>query len=150
MDYISIIYDIPLDITLVFQAIGLGSVLSDLLALVRPDSRVADIELPSSIQETRNNPQDKLTDAANNFEATKPQRVTKEETLPLQKEYQDIIAGAAPNVHDPRQARAIPNQRLDVAFHVNNCFTNGTAQRCQDFRREIEKLLSPEGDHEAH
>lgn len=40
-------------------------------------------------------------------------------------------------------ARAIPNHHLELAFHVNNCFTAKKADRCATFRAHVLKLLQP-------
>ena len=71
-----------------------------------------------------------------------------ETTEQMHEKYASIIKGAKPNALNDREARALPNRRLQVAFRINNCFTVKTPPRCKTVRIDVMKVLQPgKSDH---
>jgi len=49
--------------------------------------------------------------------------------------------GASKNTLSALEARARPNQRLNLAFGIESCFTSSDENSCKNFRTQVEKLL---------
>lgn len=71
-----------------------------------------------------------------------PEQPVVEDTQSRHDHNEWVIKGAEPNKNTSYAARALPNKRLKVAFHVNNCFTEGL-KRCLTFRAEVANMLQP-------
>lgn len=147
-------YVISPDLAATIYATCQGIVFSDLFALLMHVNPCNKIEHPPSIQETESDHKDKPIDPANGSVVAKPKQPephTDSVTKALHEDREAVISGAAPNKNDKYQARAYPNERLKVAFRINNCFTNDKQERCDDFRKTVEELLHPAKDnYEPH
>lgn len=146
-------YGISPGLALAIRALGFGVVFSDLFALVMHDKRIKDVKHVSSIQEPKGDPKDKPGNLPNGSVVAKPKQTeqsTDDVTKTLHADREAVISGVAPNKNDKWQARAYPNERLKVAFRINNCFTNDKEERCVGFRKTVEELLHPAGDYEIH